>query len=119
MKDPMQELFKIDAKATLFQPNSRYCGIDTATLRAADGRAIAYIRRRFIPQPERLVLHCEHVVVRGDRLDNLAHKYLGDPELFWRICDANNAMRPGELTERIGRVLRITLPEGIPGVSNA
>jgi hypothetical protein len=59
------------------------------------------------------------VVFQGDRLDNIAALYLGDPEQFWRICDANAAMRPNELTETIGRRLRITLPEGIPGTSNA
>ena len=37
------------------------------------------------------------------------------PRQFWRVCDANAAMRPDELTETIGRRLRITLPEGIPG----
>ncbi|MFL5804527.1 MAG: hypothetical protein ACJ8CR_22625 [Roseiflexaceae bacterium] len=45
--------------------------------------------------------------------------YLDDPEQFWRICDANRAMRPDELTETVGRRLRITLPEGIPGMPNA
>jgi len=44
---------------------------------------------------------------------------LGDPELFWRVCDANRAMRPDELTETIGRRLRITLPEGIPATPGA
>jgi hypothetical protein len=39
--------------------------------------------------------------------------------LFWRICDANRAMRPGALTETIGSRLRITLPEGIPGTEDA
>jgi hypothetical protein len=53
-------------------------------------------------------------VTQGDRLDNIAAKYLGDPEQFWRLCDANGAMRPDALTETIGRWLRITLPEGIP-----
>ena len=33
-----------------------------------------------------------------DRLDVMAAQYLGDPELFWRICDANGAMRPEEFT---------------------
>jgi hypothetical protein len=28
-------------------------------------------------------------------------------------------MRPDELTETVGRRLRITLPEGIPGMPNA
>jgi nucleoid-associated protein YgaU len=48
--------------------------------------------------------------VQGDRLDNLAARYLGDPEQFWKICDANNVLRPDELTEEIGRVVRIALP---------
>jgi hypothetical protein len=59
----------------------------------------------------------EHTVKEGDRLDNLAALYLSDPELFWRLCDANNAICPEELTETVGRILRITLPEGIPGAS--
>ena len=41
-------------------------------------------------------------MVQGDRLDNITAKYLGDPEQFWRMCDANGAMRPEELTETIG-----------------
>ena len=45
-------------------------------------------------------------------------RYLGDPEQFWRLCDANAALRPDELME-VGRWLRITLPEGIPGIPNA
>ena len=56
---------------------------------------------------------------KGERLDNIAAQYMGDPTLFWRLCDANNAMRPEELTETIGRILRITLPQGIPGAPNA
>lgn len=55
----------------------------------------------------------------GERLDQVAAKYLGDPEAFWRIADANGAMRPQALTETAGRRLRITLPEGIPGMPNA
>jgi len=61
----------------------------------------------------------EHVVRQHERLDNITARYLGDPELFWRICDANRAMRPEELTEAIGRRLRITWPEGLAGMSNA
>ena len=61
----------------------------------------------------------EHVVKPNDRLDNLAHQYLGDPELFWQICDANRALRPADLTDdppETGppRVIRIGLPVGVP-----
>ncbi len=102
-----------------FPPTSRYYNIDTTTLETPDGRTVIYLKRRFVPPPERFSLLQEYVVVQGDRLDNITARYLGDPEQFWRICDANGAMRPDELTEEIGRRLRITLPEGIPGISNA
>ena len=107
------------ALSTVFPLTSRYHGVETATLEVAEGRTIVYLRRRFIPPPDRFELLQEHTVTQGDRLDNVTAQYLGDPEAFWRICDANNAMWPDELTETIGRRLRITLPEGIPGHPNA
>jgi hypothetical protein len=119
MSDPLQALLQGPAKPTLFPANSRYSGIDTGQLTAANGKKIVYLRRRFVPSPERFALLQEYTVVEGDRLDNLAAKFIGDPERFWQICDANTAMRPKELTDTIGRTLRITLPEGIPGQPNA
>ena len=104
---------------TLFPPTSRYHNIETATLETVEGKTVRYLRRRFVPSPERFSLLQEHLVTQGDRLDNITARYLNDPEQFWRVCDANNAMRPDELTETIGRRLRITLPEGIPGLPNA
>jgi hypothetical protein len=106
-------------RPALFPPTSRYCDIGTATIEKAKGIITIYLCRRFLPSPERFALLQEHVVTQGDRLDNLTAKYLGDPEQFWRVCDGNGAMRPDELTEIIGRRLRITLPEGIPGAPNA
>lgn len=106
-------------KSTLFPANSRYAGIDTATLSRAQGKTIIYLTRRFLPPAERFALLQEHTVTQGERLDNITASYMTDPTLFWRLCDANSAMRPEELTETIGRRLRITLPEGIPGVPNA
>ncbi|MDH3287857.1 MAG: LysM domain-containing protein [Betaproteobacteria bacterium] len=102
-----------------FPPTSRYFSVETTTLEAPDGKVIVYLKRRFLPQPERFALLQEHVVKQGERLDNITAQYLDDPEQFWRICDANRAMRPDGLTETIGRRLRITLPEGIPGTPNA
>ena len=102
-----------------FSPASRYNGIETTTIETAEGRVIIYLRRRFVPPPERFALLQEHVVVQGERLDNITAGYLGDPEQFWRVCDANGAMLPDELTETAGRRLRITLPEGVPGIPNA
>ncbi len=102
-----------------FPPNSRYAPVSTAQLAAPDGRIITYLERRFLPPPGSFALLQTYVVVQGDRLDTVTARFLSDPTLFWRLCDANRAMRPGELTATIGRRLRITLPEGIPGVPHA
>lgn len=102
----------------MFAITSRYSNIQSAQFEAADGKSIVYLRRRFVPPPERFALLLEHTVTEGERLDNITAQYLGDPEQFWRLCDANGAIRPDELTETMGRRLRITLPEGIPGNPN-
>ena len=102
-----------------FPPTSRYYGFETLEIKLANAATVVYLRRRFVPQPENFALLQEHIVTQGPRLDNITAHYLGDPEQFWRVADANRAMRPEELTEQIGRRLRITLPEGIPGTPNA
>ncbi len=101
-----------------FQPTSRYYSIETTTYETHDGRILRYLRRRFLPPLDRFTLVQEHLVTEGDRLDNVTAKYLGDPEAFWRLCDANPILEPEEL-EEINRRIRITLPEGIPGTPNA
>ncbi len=105
--------------ANNFSPTSRYYGLETTKLETPEGKTIVYLKRRFVPSPERFALLQEHLVTQGERLDNITAQYLGDPEQFWRVCDGNGAMRPEELTEVPGRRLRITLPEGIPGAPNA
>lgn len=102
-----------------FPANSRYAATATTTLTTRDGQMVIYLRRRFVPQPERFAVLRDHAVVHGDRLDLLASMHFGDPELFWRLCDANGAIRPDDLTEAVGRRLRITLPEGLPEHSDA
>jgi hypothetical protein len=115
--DPVEAMLaQVALKRTLFEPASRYYGIDIA-MRKEGGATVAYIRRRFLPQADRFQLLQEHVVTDGERVDNIAARYLGDPTFFWRLCDANNAMRPAALTEAPGRRLRITLPEDISGTA--
>lgn len=106
------------AAAPRFPANSRYHATPIATLVLPDGRMIAHLRRRFVPPPERFATLREHAVVQGDRLDRLAAQHLGDPEIYYRLCDANGAIRPDELVETTGRRLRVTLPEGVPGAGD-
>ena len=103
----------------MFPITSRYYGVPQLKRELPDGTKVVYLRRRFVPPPERFQLLQEHSVTEGERHDSIAAEYLGDPEQSWRLCDANNVMRPEELTEEIGKRLRITLPEGIPGVRSA
>jgi len=97
-----------------FPPGSRYHAIEVTTLVRDDGTAVPYLRRRFLPAPERFVLLHEHRVSEGERPDHVAASELGDPEAYWRLCDANGVMSPDELTDVVGAVVRITLPNGIP-----
>ena len=115
MNDPLQALFAAGVlPTTSFPPASRYHSIATAQLTTPAGRTVVYLRRRFVPPAERFALLQEHTVQEGDRLDNVTARYLNDPEQFWRLCDANGVMQPEQLTDTVGRKIRVTLPEGIP-----
>jgi hypothetical protein len=116
MKSPLEALLEAgQINTTQFTPASRYYAVRTATYETSDGQTIVHLRRRFVPSPDEFILQQEHTIEQNDRLDNLASQYLGDPEQYWQLCDANGAVRPDELTENIAGKLRITLPKGIPG----
>lgn len=93
----------------MFQPSSRYAGVEITEHATTGGRVVRYVRRRFIPLAAPAAL-AEHIVVAGDRIDNVTARHLADPELFWRVCDANRAERPDDLTQEPGRVLIIPMP---------
>ena len=109
MRDPIEAVLNAaKLETSVFPVTSRYYGVATATIETAEDKTVVYLRRRFIPRQERFELIQEHTVVQGDRIDNIAAAYLGDPEQFWRIADANGAMHPGDLTQTVARQLRIT-----------
>jgi hypothetical protein len=95
----------------MFEPNSRYYNLETASYVTSEGQTIAYKRRRFLPQGESLTLLVETQVKESDRLDLIAQRTLGDSEQFWRVADANNAMNPFELVEKTGSILRAPIPQ--------
>ncbi|MEK6804813.1 MAG: LysM domain-containing protein [Nitrospirota bacterium] len=119
MSDPLQALLDSALKANSFPPTSRYYNVKTASLVTADGTMLVYLRRRFVPGSERFTVVQQHRVAGGERLDHLAATYMGDPEQYWRLCDANDAVRPDELTETLDRAIDIALPEGTTGVPGA
>ena len=95
----------------MFEHTSRYYGLETHTMKTRDGREITYVRRRFTPQVGAVVVMARHTVTQDERLDNVTARYLASPELFWRLCDDNNVLRPEDLTAEVGRSLRIVLPQ--------
>lgn len=98
----------------MFDKTSRYykVGVATKSVTQGDGtvRQVNYVQRRMIPPVDNSILLVAHTVTQGERLDNITALYLGDPTQFWQICDSNNVLRPGELTDEIGRVINIVMP---------
>ena len=92
----------------MFFRGSRYERVADAVYTASGGREIPYKRLRIIPDTITLQ---EYVVRQRDRLDLIAFNFHNDPEQFWRICDANKAFLPDDLTSESGRRLLIPLAE--------
>ena len=89
----------------MYAPGSRYAHLPQAVFVDADGRSRPYtLLRPFGPaSPMRQV----HELADAERLDLVAFRFFGDPEQFWRICDANATLRPDDL-EVVGR--RFVIP---------
>ena len=97
-----------------FPANSRYR--DAAVLTTTvDGQEVRYLDRRLLPDPSAMVAMRRREVTEGDRLDSIAAAEIGDPEMWWRVADANRAMNPDDLLTSTGRLLVIPMPLGVPG----
>lgn len=103
----------------MFAMGSRYYSLPLLKWKAKDAKEFGYVSRRFLPPGDEFDLLLQHRVAERERLDTITAQYLDDPEQFWRICDANEAMSPFDLTDPVGRTIDITLPQGIPGPRNA
>ncbi len=112
--DPVQLL--IDAGAipsSPFAENSRYHGVAVGRyVRDASDPGVTYVLRRFIAQQRDIAIAGEHIVQSGERPDLLAFQMLGDPELYWRIVDANAVTDPFALTDTLGARIKIPVPSG-------
>jgi hypothetical protein len=104
---------------TLFSQSSRYYGIEVLKISLPSGRAVSYVERRFLPPHESLEVIDHHTVIQGDRIDNVAAHYFGNPEMFYRLCDGNYELDPSALTSNASLTLNITLPARTVGRSDA
>jgi hypothetical protein len=92
----------------MFFKGSRYENVVTESYTDSRGVVVRYKRVRFIPPtPPRAAT----VVNQSERLDHIAQRVYQEPELFWRICDANDALWPADLAEP-GRLLKVPAAEG-------
>ncbi len=95
-------------------PSSRYYGAAIAQLTPETGPPVGYLARRIIPPLASYPSVITYVITDGDRLDNLAQRFLGDPGLYWMICDANGAADPDELTAQAGKTIVIPVAAAVP-----
>jgi hypothetical protein len=98
-----------------YAPDSRYYGLPLLSLTNPAGVQVSYVSRRFIPPPQDFSLLQLYRVKQGDRADTIAGAILGDPLLYWQICDANLATEPDDVVAEPGSFINITLPQGVPG----
>ena len=88
----------------MFFKGSRYENVATDRITDAAGRVIPFKKVRFIPEtPTRAAV----IVNQGERLDHIAQRVYQDPEVFWRIADANLGLWPRDLVAEPGRVLKV------------
>ena len=92
----------------MFFEGSRYADVGEHTITDARGRTLRYKKVRVIGPAS---VRWRHVVSQGERLDHVAQRYYRDPERFWRICDLNDVLWPGEATAEPGVLLGIPAPE--------
>lgn len=96
-------------KISRFDPTSRYYASEVVLYESSD-TSVAYIRRRFLPDPGRMREVGTRTVQQGDRLDLIADAVLANPEQWWRLADGNRILKATEL-EAFGVDIRIAVPE--------
>ena len=102
-----------------FPPNSRYYNMPLRKRTAEDGTEQTFVGRRIIPAVERYRPLDRYRTQSDSRIDNIAETAFGDPEQYWRICDANGEAEPANAAKAEGRLLVIPMPLEIADDGNA
>ena len=102
-----------------FSPSSRYFTVPQRSRTGPGGDEQLFVARRIIPQQSRYETDHSIRADASERIDGVAAEEIGDPLLYWRICDANGVAEPGEATQPDGRVINIPLPLSDTGGGDA
>lgn len=78
----------------MFFSGSRYASLATYQFTPAGGTTVQLTR---LPAPGIQAVLGYYRRGRGDRLDQIAGRYLSDATQFWRLCDANGSVVPDAL----------------------
>jgi hypothetical protein len=98
-----------------FGTGSRYYGLPLMSMTTSSGTQISYVSRRFIPPAADFAVLQLYRVQQGDRVDVVSASQLGNPLLYWQLCDANVVLEPPDLVAVPGAFINVTLPAGVPG----
>ena len=92
-------------------PTSRYSASAKLEQVTRSGRRVLYLERRFLPPVDAIPAQLEVPVINSyvGRLDRIASEMLGDPRLYWRICDCCGDMNPFEVAEVEDRILKVSV----------
>lgn len=98
-----------------FPRNSRYNASHIRTYTTPAGDSVAFAGRRIIPEQDRYQALDRHRATAAERIDQVADAFYGDPEQYWRICDANGVERPALALDPPGKLLVIPIPLEMTG----
>ena len=81
----------------MFFPGSRYSSMVSYSVTRPDGSTVQATR---LPTPGVQAVLGYYRRKQGDRLDQIAGRFLADATEFWHVCDANGSMVPDALAAR-------------------
>jgi hypothetical protein len=81
----------------MFFPGSRYANQLPYSFTLANGTMVQAVMP---PTPGVAAVLGYYRRQTGNRLDQIAGRFLGDATKFWHVCDANNAVVPDALAAR-------------------
>jgi hypothetical protein len=81
----------------MFFPGSRYISVTPYSVTTANGATVQVTRS---PAPGQQAVLGYYRRNAGDRLDQIAARFLADATKFWHVCDANGAVVPDALAAR-------------------
>lgn len=95
-------------------PDSRYFYLPQRSTVGAEGEEQFFLARRIIPQADSYGIAQTVRADKDSRIDWLAAQAIGNPLLYWQICDANGLTEPATALQPDGKTIGIPIPRG-PG----